>query len=664
MKLTKVHVRDFQSVRNSTEFAIGDATCLVGKNEAGKTALLQAMYKVRPIVDTDVGYNVTDDYPRRDVADYEHDVEEGVREHIVVCRLTYELAEEDVASVERVFGPDVLDSKILTIQRAYDQSDITFSLSVNEQAALQHVLSGYSVPKETRETLHSWSTLDDAVTAVAGLEQTEAIQQIAATLGPIADVGSITLYIYTELVRPRIPKFMYFDEYYQMRGCDNIDALKQRMAARTFDKSDYPMLGLIRKARLDLDGLLTPGRTRDLKNKLEGAGNHLTKSIVKYWSQNKHLQMRFDVRPAQPEDPDGMRSGTNIWAEVYDTRHKVTTEIGTRSRGFVWFFSFLAWYGDVQRQKQNVILLLDEPGLSLHGKAQGDLLRYFEKELVPNHQVIYSTHSPFMVDPTRFDRVRIVQDRSVDAAEDIPNDETGTKVTVEVLDSTDDSLFPLQGALGYDIAQTLFVGPNSLVVEGVSDLLYLQVITGLLQAAERQGLHAGWTITPVGGANKVPTFVALLGSQARMNVATLIDFQAKDRQAIENMWRRRLISKQQVFTYADFVDATEADVEDVLGASFYLKLVNAEYAGVLRRPIKEDDLSSRHPRLVVRLEEYFADNPLDGGATFNHYRPARHLAERVGQLAVPPVVLDRFERICRAVNERYRSGGPLGRADR
>ena len=601
MKLTKVHVTDFQSVRDSTEFATGDATCLVGKNEAGKTALLQAMYRLRPIVDTDASYSVTDDYPRRDVADYQNDIEEGAYPHAVVCRLTYELAEEDAAAVATFCGPEALTSRTLTISKAYEQSDITFSLSVDERAALQHVLSGYSVPQETRETLNSCSTLDEAMTAVTELEQTEAVQDITTTLRPIADVGSITLYIYTTFLSARVPKFMYFDEYYQMRGCDNIDTLKQRVAAGTLEKSDHPMLGLIRKARLDLNSLLTPGRTRDLKNKLEGAGNHLTKSIVKHWSQNRHLQMRFDVRPAQPEDPEGMRNGTNIWAEVYDTRHMVTTGIGTRSRGFVWFFSFLAWYGDVQRKKQNVILLLDEPGLSLHGKAQGDLLRCFEEELLPNHQVLYSTHSPFMVDPTRFDRVRIVQDRSVDAAEDVPDSEAGTKVTVEVLDSTDDSLFPLQGALGYDISQTLFVGPNSLVVEGVSDLLYLQVMTGLLEAAEREGLHAGWTITPVGGCDKVPTFVALLGSQTQMNIATLIDFQEKDRQAIENMWRRKLVGKKQVLTYADFVDAKEADVEDVIGTAFYLTLVNAEYARALGKPIREEDLKSRHPRINLEI---------------------------------------------------------------
>ena len=657
MKLTKVRVTDFQSVRDSNEFDIGDVTCLVGKNEAGKTALLQAIYRLRPIVAADEGYSITDDYPRRDVSDYEHEIEEKERKHAVVARLAYELDDEDVAAVTKTFGPKALTSKTLTIAKAYEQSAITFGLSVDELRALRHLLSSYSVPDKTREALKACSTPTEAKTVVAALEQTEAIQNITKWLDAIIAAGSVTLYIYTKILHARVPKFLYFDEYYQMLGCDNIDELKQRVDAKALEKSDHPMLGLIRMARLDLDSLLTPGRTRDLKNKLEGAGNHLTKSIVTYWSQNKHLQMRFDVRPAQPEDPEGMRTGTNIWAEVYDTRHMVTTELGTRSRGFVWFFSFLAWYGDVQREKQNVILLLDEPGLSLHGKAQGDLLRYFEKELVPNHQVIYTTHSPFMVEPSRFDRVRIVQDRSIDADEDLPPEEEGTKVTVDVLESTDESLFPLQGALGYDIAQTLFVGPNSLIVEGASDLLYLQVMTGILQAAGREGLDAGWTITPVGGSAKVPTFVALLGSQSRINIATLIDFQEKDRQAIENMWRRKLVKKKQVLTYADFISAKEADVEDILGAGFYLKLVNAEYASALDEPIAVKDLKSKHPRLTVRLEEHFADNPLKTGAVFNHYRPARYLAENVGNLKIPAAVLDRFEQIFNAVNERLVQAG-------
>ena len=102
----------------------------------------------------------------------------------------------------------------------------------------------------------------------------------------------------------------------------------------------------------------------------------------------------------------------------------------------------------------------------LHGTAQADLLRYIEEELKPRHQVLYTTHSPFMVEPTRFDRVRIVEDKAMDSEEELDASETGTKVYTDVLEVSTGSLFPLQGALGYELSQTLFVGPNNLIVEG------------------------------------------------------------------------------------------------------------------------------------------------------------------------------------------------------
>ena len=209
----------------------------------------------------------------------------------------------------------------------------------------------------------------------------------------------------------------------------------------------------------------------------------------------------------------------NILGRVYDTKHSVSTPLGSRSRGFVWFFSFLAWYS-TQRENKNLILLLDEPGLSLHAKAQGDLLGYFDAELAPHHQVIYTTHSPFMVDPSRFDRVRIVQDRSIEEdSETLSPDQEGTKVTTEVLEATADSLFPLQAALGWEIYQTFFIGPNSLIVEGASDLLYIRAISDLLRSCGREGLSDDWTITPVGGFDKVSTFVALIGAQSGIRLA-------------------------------------------------------------------------------------------------------------------------------------------------
>jgi predicted ATPase len=416
-------------------------------------------------------------------------------------------------------------------------------------------------------------------------------------------------------------------------------------------RSDHPLLGLISIARLKLEDLLNVKRTLELTNTLEGAGNHLSRQILKYWSQNKHLQMKFDVREAKPEDPPHMRSGVNIWGKVYDSVHWATTELGSRSRGFVWFFSFLAWYEDVKRRGENVILLLDEPGLSLHGMAQADLLRYIENELKPYHQVIYTTHSPFMVDPTHFERVRIVQDKGIDATEPLPKEEDGTKVLTDILDASDDSLFPLQGALGYAIHQTLFVGPNCLIVEGPADLLFLKGMSSIVEREGKEGLSPKWTIVPVGGSGKVPTFVALLASQKGLTVATLLDIQASDRQTVEGLYKRKLLQKKRVLTYADFTQTGEADVEDMFERSFYLSLVNAEYGGALQRPITESDLNTQIPRVLKSLEVVFQQQPLKQGS-FGHFRPARYFSEHLDVLArnLSTTTKDRFGKAFERLN--------------
>jgi predicted ATP-dependent endonuclease of OLD family len=294
--------------------------------------------------------------------------------------------------------------------------------------------------------------------------------------------------------------------------------------------------------------------------------------------------------------------------------------------------------------------LLDEPGLALHGKAQGDLLRYIEEELKPHHQVIYTTHSPFMVDPKHFDRVRIVEDKSTEIEDPHEEEIPGTKVYTNVLEVSEGSLFPLQGALGYELSQTLFVGPNNLIVEGVSDLLYVQTISSALDALGREGLNESWTITPVGGADKIPTFAALLGSQKDLNIATLIDIQQKDRQSVESLYKKKLLEQNKVLTFADFTGKKESDIEDMFDVDFYLKLVNAEFKAALQKPIIVADLQKRD-RILVSIEAYLLSSPLKTGK-FNHYRPARYFTEHADALTktIAPESLDRFEKAFKKLN--------------
>ena len=695
MKLRKARVREFKSIWDSNEFEIDRITCLVGKNEAGKTALLQALYRLNPIVEGDGEFDVTDDYPRAEVENYQQDIETKRREHAVVIQATFELEEEELSEIQKEYGEGVLSVPEVVVSKGYSKAPsknctLYVSVPVDEAALVRNLVQSFELPEaladqakqqntiaklsrflveassrqntEVAAAVAAASQLEDEAEKAAALQESknlaesEQAKALRARLTELLKYQPFSIHLWNTILLPYFPKLLYFDDYYQMSGHDNIEELKKRQATNRLKPSDHPLLGLIELARLDLDKLLTPSRTQELKNKLQGASNHLSTQILKYWSQNKHLRMNFDVRPGLPGDPEGMQKGNNVWGEVFDSKHLVSTGLGTRSAGFVWFFSFLAWYSAVKKKDKPMVLLLDEPGLSLHGRAQEDLLRYFEAEVAtnPKHQLLYTTHSPFMVDPEHFGRVRIVQDKGIDTDTQLPREEDGTKVLAEVLEAGPDSLFPLQAALGYEIYQTLFIGPNSLIVEGTSDLLYIQSISGILQAQGRVGLDRRWTITPVGGSDKVPTFVALLGSQ-KLNIATLIDYQKGDKQMVENLFKKKLLKKSHVLTFAEFTGKPEADIEDMFDVSFYLQLVSEEYSRSLSAKVAPADLTSRAPRILVRLESHFLAKPLLDGAIFNHYRPARFFSERVSSLTISDATLNRFESAFKAANALLKS---------
>jgi predicted ATP-dependent endonuclease of OLD family len=115
---------------------------------------------------------------------------------------------------------------------------------------------------------------------------------------------------------------------------------------------------------------------------------------------------------------------------------------------------------------------LDEPGLSLHARAQMDLLDAIDNHLTNGRQVIYTTHSPFMIRISDLHRVRIVEDQGPEKGSIVLNEAGVT--------SDPDTLFPLQAALGYDIAQNLFIGNRNILMEGTSDLIYLSVLSSHL----------------------------------------------------------------------------------------------------------------------------------------------------------------------------------------
>src|SRR5262249_15365914 len=158
---------------------------------------------------------------------------------------------------------------------------------------------------------------------------------------------------------------------------------------------------LLRMADISIDDFTNTGGYETLKAKIEGISISLTDQIMDFWKQNEDLNVEIDIKP-DPEDSAPFNEGPNLYLRIKNNRHRgVSTPFRQRSRGFTWFFSFLVWFDSVQHQREEtseaapreLILLLDEPGLSLHALAQADFLRYID-DLAERHQVIYTTHSP------------------------------------------------------------------------------------------------------------------------------------------------------------------------------------------------------------------------------------------------------------------------------
>ncbi len=611
----RARVRDFKSVTDSGEIRVDESvTCLVGKNESGKTAILEPLYRLMPVP---TGHPETfvplRDYPRsrylreRDKAEEKSPIE-----------VSLELEDEDIAAIEKEFGKGTLTSKEATVFRHYNNKYAT-NVGINEGPSIKKMVEEAGLDASVAKGASTVAKLRDNLAAVE--DKGPAVVALLAKIDKLDQAGVIR-----HAVRIRIPRFLYFDEYSVLPGRVSIPLLQSR-AESALESGERTALALLKLA-----GVATKDFAEEdyeaRKAALEAAGNEITSEVFKYWSQNKNLLVDLDLDFKSPPDAHG-GSAPFLDIRIRNLRHQVTLNFSERSRGFVWFFSFLVAFSEYRNSKEPLVLLLDEPGLGLHAAAQADLLRYIEERLAPEHQVIYSTHSPFMVDPTKLHRVRMVEDKT----------DEGTKVSEEVLGTSRDTVFPLQAALGYELGQTLFVGPDNLVVEGPADYLYLTILSGYLRERGRAALDARWTIVPVGGLDKIPTFVALLGAQ--LNVAVVMDGSTGGSQKINDLVMKGVIEAKNVVALNAITGGKEADIEDLFDADFYLKLLkDSGLANVAKADLPPGN------RIVKRFEQAI-------GRAYDHHQPARYFLEKQVELLpkLDDPSLERFERLFVELNK-------------
>lgn len=629
MRLKSFRVRKFRNIVDSGKVRVDrDVTCLIGKNEAGKSALLEALWLLNP--SEPATFNFDAQYPIwMQVSDRRNGVDVT---QVTPITARFRLDSDDRTAVEAVLGDGVLNGSKLRVGRTYG-GEWTFRIQIDELAAVRNVVSaagstaGLPSNVTNAQTLAELSTATAEALPGAAASQQSRLQAIADN--PAVTDGQSAHEVAFGVLVDRIPAFFRATEYSTIPGTMRFDDLRQRQHAE--HEGLEAARALLSSAEIDLQSLTLESYDAR-RTSLNAVSIDITNQVFEYWTQNDALSVVFATDSRTVDTGSGPTAVVDeLHILVKDSRTGYDDNFGKRSNGFQWFFSFFAAYSQFEGDERPPIVLLDEPGLSLHGRAQADYLRFIDEKLAPATQVLYTTHSPFMVPIGQLHRTRLVEDRGAD--------EWSVVVESDGALSTD-SLFPLQAALGYDIAQSLFVGPNNLVVEGISDFLYLRGMSDILEAAGQPGLDERIRILPAGGATNVPTFVALIGPH--LDVMVLTDSSSKPNQKIEGMVRSGVLNEGRRFAVGSFVGTTNADIEDMFEVSDYLSWYNAEFGS----EIEETELPPGD-RIVDRLVRH-------RGVEFNHNRPATRFSSQLGDHDLSQATLDRFAELFSAINAEVR----------
>lgn len=660
MRLKSFRVRNYRSINDSGEIMASRITALLGRNESGKSNLLRALHSLNPISGFEALKPIKD-FPR-------HKRLEECTGDTPVLSTTWILDDDDKEALLEVI-PRATDVSTVVIERKYGKTrTVDFpelkAIPFNEAdtkskvkkiaaavraaaqkqeapAVLDAAADAYETASSATRVRDTWASQAAAAakvlrTALAGAD-TELTDKQDETLSELEELADNIVGDKEAQQRARnwavgaIPKFIYVDEYPELDGHQDIAAYVQRKSQSQLNLSDNNFEKLCKVAGFNPEELhkLHGQNDYETRNQLANRASAVVTGEIKRLWKDRPLKIRFNL------DAHHLDTIISDPTSTYD----VEVNLNDRSRGFQWFFAFyITFSADTDGgHAENAVLLLDEPGLYLHAKSQSDLLHHLEVDF--SNQILYSTHSPFMVPTHALDSVRTVN-IDEEAGTTVSNDPTGDART----------LFPLQAALGYDLAQSLFIGPNNLVVEGVTDFWIISTVSAYAADKGRISLSPMLTMTPAGGAQKVSYMVALLSSES-LNVLVLLDTERDSKATKEELLKTKLIRDQNVvFVSEAFVSPpNEADIEDLLDPAIYEALVRESYAAELKG--KTLALNANIPRVAKRIEAGLVDL----GIPFHKTRPTRLFLKKMAlepEKMVPARSLERFEALFALVNGR------------
>lgn len=668
MKLKGFRIQMYKCVLDSGPVGVGPLTVLVGKNESGKTTLLKALHKFNPF--TPEPYAITTEWPRahRDTRSKDQ----------VVCTATFELDQD-----ERKHLAELTESKIdvqtLDIDKDYEgKFEIKFpdgvfpdklhpndidqacaSLpAVTEPVKAEFKKAAEDCKTEARRLAHEGrftdlAELETEHTKTLNANRTEGnrnpqhqneeafINQYTAALQQITKQLQSAPSIHKkahDYVVSRIPVFVYMDEYRSFSGTALLDQVKQRKDQNKLTDEDKTFLTILTLSGLNLDEEVqkaTGPNKEQRQYDLSDAAATLTKKIGDHWKQ-----LRYEV--------DFRADGQEFFTFVKDKKDKALIKLEERSRGFQWFFSFdLMLMHETQGTLKDCVILLDEPGLHLHPQAQADLLDRLE-DYAQGNTLVYSSHSPFMLDLQEPDRIRVISET-----------DKGTVVSEDLTQSQPEAKLTLQAALGISGRTSFLVADKNLVVEGVDDYLYLMALSTLFARSGKGGLNDEIRITPAGGASEA-TYIATFMIGQGLDVAALYDTDtagntAKDK-LVKSWLTRYQGTKATAFSLGPTVGVNSGDfgIEDLFPEEFYLDHVTACYKSHLdAAQIKKIKLP-QGGMICKRVENFFKEKEIPN---FNKGSVAKRIRTAIKEMTstddLPEGTADKAAALFQAVNDFF-----------
>ncbi|WP_337995926.1 AAA family ATPase [Oleispirillum naphthae] len=665
MELKSFRVSNFRSINDSGDIDVSRITALLGRNESGKSNILRALHSLNP-ADGFKALTPIKDFPRHrklsecqnqtpvvsstwTLTEYEQQrlaeiwpAADGVSE-VTVNRRYDEIRTVGIAAPESTFDLNAIKADARKIDAAVKAkaAKLTDDIKADLERASDTFLAGISVGTTAAKWAETATPILAALRqalATADTELTEAQDRRIISLEEIAESIPQREEAHKKArkwIIDHLPKFIYLEDYPEIKGRQDITQFIKRKSEGREQQSDINFEKLCKVSGLNPNQLheLLQNNDQETRGQLANrAGAVVTSAIRKRW-KDRELKVRFNL------DAQFFETLISDPNSVYD----VEVNLDERSRGFQWFFAFyIVFSADTEGgNADGAILLLDEPGLYLHARSQGDLLRHLEGDF--SNQIIYTTHSPFMVPTHKLDWVRTVN-ISENEGTTVSNDPNGDART----------LFPLQAALGYDLAQSLFVGANNLIVEGVTDFWILSAVSAYLNECGKVGLHEGLTVTPAGGAQKVHYMVALLTSE-QLKVMVLFDDEKDAKATRDDLVKGKLIRSDNVIFVSEAFETApaEADIEDIIDPDIYHALVIEAYAKELES--KKLELNDRIPRIARRFEAAFSTLSIG----FHKTRPARLFLQKMANdpsSVLPASSAGQFERLFKAINATLEKG--------